>query len=246
MVAIPSGMASAVARAAETAGRESLRESGREKRPGKPRLAEPERRCLACGSVEPKAGLIRFVAGPDGQLVADLSGKLPGRGAWLGASRACLDKAVKKRLFGRALEQQVTLPDDLAGDLERGLRRRILELIGLCSRAGLALAGYEKARQALAEGSAGALIQASDAAPDGRDKVAKLARAVAPELEILAPAEAVALGRALGREQVVHLALLKGRLTEQVLDAARKLAGISPAAAPQERRVHQPRRPEKR
>ena len=53
----------------------------------------PERRCIVTGETQPKAGLIRFVADPDGQVVPDLAEKLPGRGFWVVAERAALDKA---------------------------------------------------------------------------------------------------------------------------------------------------------
>ena len=56
---------------------------------------EPERRCIVTGDVQPKAGLIRFVVGPEGQVVPDLSGKLPGRGIWVTADRDLIAKAVK-------------------------------------------------------------------------------------------------------------------------------------------------------
>ena len=61
----------------------------------------PERKCIATGEIQPKEGLIRFVLGPDGQVVADVLGKLPGRGVYVTASRSALDTAVKKRLFAR-------------------------------------------------------------------------------------------------------------------------------------------------
>ena len=61
----------------------------------------PERRCIVTGETQPKAGLIRFVAGPDGQVVPDLAEKLPGRGFWVVADRQALDRAAAKGLFSR-------------------------------------------------------------------------------------------------------------------------------------------------
>jgi predicted RNA-binding protein YlxR (DUF448 family) len=43
------------------------------------------RKCIVTGGTAEKSDLIRFVAGPDGQPVADLAEKLPGRGAWVAA-----------------------------------------------------------------------------------------------------------------------------------------------------------------
>ena len=48
----------------------------------------PERRCIATGEVQPKQGMIRFVVGPDNQIVPDLLEKLPGRGIWASCDRA--------------------------------------------------------------------------------------------------------------------------------------------------------------
>jgi len=62
----------------------------------KDREEGPERKCIATGEVQPSHGLIRFVVGPDGQIVPDILGKLPGRGIWVAASRPALDKAAKK------------------------------------------------------------------------------------------------------------------------------------------------------
>ncbi|MEM6307750.1 MAG: DUF448 domain-containing protein, partial [Pseudomonadota bacterium] len=59
--------------------------------------SDPERKCLVTQDVAPKAGLIRFVTGPDGQVVPDIMGKLPGRGYYVTADRAILDRAVSKR-----------------------------------------------------------------------------------------------------------------------------------------------------
>ena len=60
-----------------------------------------ERRCLVTGEVQPKAGLIRFVLGPEGMVAPDLAEKLPGRGFWLTADRAIIERAVAKGLFSR-------------------------------------------------------------------------------------------------------------------------------------------------
>ena len=52
----------------------------------------PERRCIVTRETGPKAGLIRFVIGPDGEVTPDLAGKLPGRGLWVAADRATLEQ----------------------------------------------------------------------------------------------------------------------------------------------------------
>ena len=56
----------------------------------KDRTGESERKCIATGEIQPKEGLIRFVMGPDGQVVPDVLGKLPGRGVYVTSSRGHL------------------------------------------------------------------------------------------------------------------------------------------------------------
>ena len=68
----------------------------------------PMRMCVACREMKPKKELIRVVRTPEGEIVADLTGRKNGRGAYLCRSEACLNKAVKTRALERALEQPLS------------------------------------------------------------------------------------------------------------------------------------------
>ncbi|MEL6701729.1 MAG: DUF448 domain-containing protein, partial [Pseudomonadota bacterium] len=111
-----------------------------------------ERRCLVTGETGGKAGLIRFVTGPDGQVVPDILGKLPGRGYYVTAERSVLNEAVKKKVFARGAKAQVTVPDGLIDGIEAQLVKRVTDLIAMARKAGLAIAGFEKVKAALADG----------------------------------------------------------------------------------------------
>lgn len=176
----------------------------------------PQRRCIASGEVRPKEELLRFVVGPGGTLVPDPAARLPGRGLWLSPRRDVIEKACARNLFAKAARAAVRLPDDLLGQTERALRRRCLDLMGLARRAGQAVAGYEKVRDRLSAGKAALLFQASDAAEDGRRKVAALAKATNPDVPIVALFTAEELGQALGRAGTVHLLLLPGGLADRL------------------------------
>ena len=83
-------------------------------RGGKEKLQDdPERKCIVSGEVQPKAGLIRFCLRPDDLVGPEVLGRLPGRGFYVSADRAAIEKAVKKGLFARAARQPVKLPEDL-------------------------------------------------------------------------------------------------------------------------------------
>jgi len=213
---------SAAARASAAA-----RESAERAPDAKPaRRTAPKRRCIVSRAVHPKQKLIRFVVGPDQTLVADLNERLPGRGFWLSARRDALQAALKRGLFAKAARAPVQVPEDLAERLTTALRRRCLELLGLARRAGLVTLGFERVHGTLAAGRAAVLIQAGDAAEGGRHKLAALARATLPDLPQVESFTAEELGRALGRDQAVHLALAPGGLTTQFLAEHGRLRGL--------------------
>ncbi len=184
--------------------------------------SEPERRCIATGEVQPKAGLIRFVVGPDGTVVPDLAEKLPGRGIWVAANRASLTKAVTKKLFARAAKQSVSMPETLVEDVERQLARRVVDGISLARKAGRAVAGYEKVKSWLATGEAVILIQASDGSGRGKSKLSS-PPGKGTYIGVLTASE---LGLAFGREHVIHAALAGGGLTKRVVEDASRLSGL--------------------
>lgn len=182
---------------------------------------EPERRCIVTGDVQPKAGLVRFVVSPEGQVVPDLTGKLPGRGIWVTADREALARAAAKGLFARAARRPVTVPEDLADMVEAGLARRVVQHISLARKAGLAVAGFEKVKGWLADGKAKVLLQASDGSERGKGKL------WTPEggrwFGCLTASE---LGLAFGRDSVIHGALAAGGLSTRVVEEAAKLTGL--------------------
>ena len=68
---------------------------------------EPVRTCLGCRQRAPRSSLVRLVA-RDGRVVVDAAARLPGRGAWLHPASACLETAISRKAFGRALRTSVT------------------------------------------------------------------------------------------------------------------------------------------
>ena len=183
---------------------------------------DPERRCIVTGESQPKAGLIRFCVGPEGQVVPDILGKLPGRGLYVEAERASLDKAAKKGLFARAARQPVKVPDGLTDLVESLLLRRVVDLISLARKAGDAVMGYEKVKDWLAKDKVRVLIQASDGSERGKTKLK------APDRPdgFIGCLTAGEMGLAFGRERAIHAALATGGLTTRVVEEAARLSGL--------------------
>jgi len=67
----------------------------------------PQRKCVACQEMMPKKELIRIVRSPQGEIHVDLTGKKPGRGAYLCGKVACFKLAKKSKAFERALKTPV-------------------------------------------------------------------------------------------------------------------------------------------
>lgn len=180
-----------------------------------------ERRCLVTGEVQPKAGLIRFVAGPEGMVVPDLAEKLPGRGFWVTSHPAALQKAADKGLFSRGAKAHVIPPADLVAGIEAALARRVVELISLTRKSGKAVAGFEKVKEWLAGGRARVLFQASDGSERGKGKL--WTPTGGRWFGCLTASE---LGLAFGRVHVIHSALAPGGLTDKVIRDAARLNGL--------------------
>lgn len=183
---------------------------------------DPERRCIATGESQPKAGLIRFVIGPEGVVVPDVAGRLPGRGIYVSASRAALEKAAAKGLFSRAAKAPVTVPPDLVDTVEAALVRRLTETVSMARKAGEAICGFEKVKAWLEKGEAAVLVQASDGSERGKGK---LYPPDGPET-LIGCLTAGELGLSFARERAIHAALAAGRLAERAVEEAARLAGL--------------------
>ncbi len=175
-----------------------------------------------------EARLIRFVASPDGEVVADLSRKLPGRGFWVEATRAALQQAVKRNAFSRAAKTKLSVPPNLADTVEAMLAQRCLDRLGLARGAGALTSGFEKVADAVSSGRATWLIEASDGSADGRDKLLALARRRTRPLMICGAFSGDELSLALGRGHAIHSALLAGRWSQRWSEEIGRLAGFRP------------------
>jgi len=188
---------------------------------------EKERRCIVSGEVTPAHHLIRFVADPDGKIVPDVAAKLPGRGAWVTASRAAIAEAVQKKLFARALKAPVTADSDLAARTEKSLVARILGDLGLARRAGQLVLGFDNVLRMLDSPRPPALlIEAKDGANDGKRKLYNAAHARDLKPVVIESLTSAELGLALGRENVIHAAVHPGGLAERLMLDSQRLEAL--------------------
>lgn len=117
--------------------------------PGPGRRA-PERTCIVTRIAQAPEGMIRFVRGPDDVVVPDLRGKLPGRGAWVSASRESVAMAVRKKLFQRAFKDTAQAAPDLPDRIAALLRADLRQALAMANKAGCIVAGFSKVEAAIA------------------------------------------------------------------------------------------------
>lgn len=182
----------------------------------------PQRRCLVSGDVNSTESLIRFVVDPNGRIVPDIKGRLPGRGLWLTAKKDCVIRGLENHVFDRVTHTKVQIPADFITQIEISLLKCCCEILGLARRAGLVQSGYDRVREFLKSGSAKLVITARGSGLHGQKKL--LSKAVdLPHIDWFSMEE---LSLAIGRKNVVHAALATGGLTERFHSEAQRLSGF--------------------
>ncbi|MFS2152151.1 RNA-binding protein [Rhizobium sp. Rhizsp42] len=173
--------------------------------------------------------LIRFVAAPDGTVVADLKRQLPGRGCWVKIDRALVDKAVAKKAFARALKTDVKAAADLGETVDKLLMQQLMQMMNMARKAGQFITGASKVDAAIRSGAALAVFHATDAAADGVRKIDQARKAwhlgmeteeEIPSYKLFSESEMEGL---MGQNAFIHAAVLAGQAGEGVVKRAKML-----------------------
>jgi predicted RNA-binding protein YlxR (DUF448 family) len=178
-----------------------------------PEMHVPERTCVLSRRKGTRDELIRLALGPDGSVAPDVRARAPGRGAWIGVTRAELDGANAKGKLKAALQRafkanDLNVPADLGERTEEALRQTALDRLGMEARAGNLINGSDKVENAARSGKVALLIHAADASEDGRRKLDQAWRVGGGDQRgVIFPLDRTILSMALGRENVVHVAL---------------------------------------
>jgi uncharacterized protein len=188
-----------------------------------------DRTCIVTREAGSPETLIRFVAGPDGQVVPDLKRRLPGRGCWVKAERALIDRAVQKKSFARALKTDAKADADLGATVDRLLAADLIGMMNMARKASQFISGATKVDAAVRSGSAIAVFHASDAAADGIRKIDQARKAFKfgsnaeeeiPSFLLFTGAE---LDEVMGQNAFIHACALAGQAGEGVVKRANLL-----------------------
>ncbi len=80
----------------------------------------PQRKCLGCNQMKDKQILVRVVRNADGTVSVDLTGKMPGRGAYICRNEKCLNTALKSHRLDRSLKCHIQ--DEISDTLREQLK----------------------------------------------------------------------------------------------------------------------------
>ncbi|MEO1015461.1 MAG: DUF448 domain-containing protein [Pseudomonadota bacterium] len=192
----------------------------------------PERTCIVSGETAAPDALIRFALGPGGVLVADLGAKLPGRGAYVRPREEDVARAITKKLFARAFQTEVKLPEgvDVEGfrhDIQQRLAKRLLDSAGLARRAGDLLIGLDALDDAK-PGKVVFILAAKDGGARAKRRAAKIAER--HRAAVCRAIDGAAMSTAIGLQGVQYVGARAGRAGERLLRDARRLSGFDPDA----------------
>jgi len=196
-----------------------------------------ERTCILSRRTAPREELIRLALSPDGEIAPDVRARAPGRGAWIGVSRSELDEANRKGKLKGALQRafktnDLRVPVNLGELTEEALRQNVLDRLGMEARASNLINGFERIEAAARSGKVHLLVHAADAGADGRrslDQAKRVGSRVghgAPE-GVIFPEGRTILSLALGRENVVHVALTDPAAASRVRHALARWRGFT-------------------
>ncbi len=182
----------------------------------------PERQCIITRQHGGPDDLLRFALSPDNAVVFDAYQKVPGRGAWLSPKNDILEQAIQKNAFSKAFKTKAEIPNGLAGQVENRLRQMALDMLHLCQKSGLVVAGYEKIKASLLADEVAVLVIAADATENAFEKVKGHLQRL-PHVQCFTREE---LGAISGRDQTVHMALKAGGASEKFLQKAQAFTGF--------------------
>jgi uncharacterized protein len=185
----------------------------------------PERSCVLTRRKGTRDELIRLALGPDGTVAPDVRARAPGRGAWISVGHDELALAVASGKLKSALQRAfktagVTVPADLADRVGQALRQAALDRLGMEARSGNLINGSDRVAAAARAGKVHLLIHAADAGEDGQRKLDQAWRVGGGEPRgVIFPEGRTILSVALGRENVVHVALIEPAAAARVSHA---------------------------
>lgn len=121
------------------------------------------RTCLGCRESKDKGDLVRLVAGPDGVVVIDYKGNLPGRGSYVCPKESCIREAFSRKQLQRAFKGARTEGvEEFLNHLRKKVLERVLSMLSISRKAGKVVDGREAVEKGMEKGKIILLLLAQD------------------------------------------------------------------------------------
>jgi len=188
---------------------------------GKPKSHETGiRTCIVTGEKRHQSELVKFITDPQGNIVPDIFGKLPGRGLWMYCTSNNLERAIAKNIFSRAARKHIEIPDNLLYKVECGLVERLVGLLAIARKSGLLIAGFERVQSEVRANKIIILFHGSDGSERQFSKIITAQR----QFHVFNCLSSTEQGKVLGKDIVMYLGVRPGGLIEGISLAARRLS----------------------
>lgn len=188
----------------------------------------PKRTCLGCRKIKAQAQLIRIVRSPAGEVLIDLQGRLPGRGAYLCNGSACIEAAIRKQQLDRAFRQtcEPVTAAELEAKIRQELQTHMANLLGMARKSAKFVAGSNAVLDALKRKTPLALIVlATDISQQIGEKVSY--KAAQQNIVTTRLFDKLELGHILGRVERSVVGLPEGKLADAFLADLHRYQEIS-------------------
>ena len=173
-----------------------------------------EQRCVVTGIVGERASMLRLALAPSNTMFADISYSGLGSGVFVSAAPEAVKKAAQLAVAGKLFDGvEVSLGDvssaeEFAAAVADRITERLLNTLGLVRKAGDVVAGHTKVMKAFDGGELGIVINATDAAQNGCEKIFSRARRL--QVGCARAFASETLGAAIGRGATMHVAVRAG------------------------------------
>ncbi len=136
-----------------------------------------ERSCIACRGKGDQKQFLRYVVSPEQKVVVDYRHRLPGRGAYTCLSRSCIEAAVERNSFDRALRRELdgVKLEEIIQDATFSIEQRIDGLIGIARKAGSVVTGTSQLQSAFNRQEIRYLVVARDASEGSAERMIRMA-----------------------------------------------------------------------
>ncbi len=187
--------------------------------------AKRERLCAVTKIVKPDFELIRFVANEAGEVFPDIHARAPGRGIWISSDAKILEQGIKQNTFSRSFKTKLDPKPELIEITKKALYNNCLNLLGIAKRSAQFIFGFDNVENHLRNKASAFLIEASDGAIDGRNKILSLAKRW-PNIEIISCFNGTEIGGIMGRDNIIHAIIPDGQFANNWRREINRLKGF--------------------